>query len=184
MTWLSYEVMSSLPDGLAAAAVAECHWFLVSYGWRTDNPPGYLRVTWWINTPSQKVMMLWIVEDDGSHVAMMSWRVMFSIIISQIVLSRGPRICGSVPAGYGRVPSRIAYRLHRSVAFCMSRWLCRQQLSYLSVVVWQATGVPSLWELFGVQFLLWHWERGHLVWLWRLRTWRGAKSWQGSRLGH
>ena len=35
-------------------------------------------------------MMCGIVEDDGTHAAMMSWRVMFGKIIRQIVSAWGP----------------------------------------------------------------------------------------------
>ena len=67
-----------------------CHWFLVTYGCCTDESPGYLGLTRRINTPSQKVMMFGIIEDYRTHTAMMSWRVMFCKIISQVVSVRGP----------------------------------------------------------------------------------------------
>jgi len=35
-------------------------------------------------------MMFGIIEDDGTHSAMMSWQVMFCKIISQVVSARGP----------------------------------------------------------------------------------------------
>jgi hypothetical protein len=35
-------------------------------------------------------MMFGIIEDDGTHAVMMSWRVMFCKIISQVVSARGP----------------------------------------------------------------------------------------------
>ena len=51
----------------------ERHWVLWSYGCHTVEPPGYFGLTRRINTPSQKVMMCGIVEDDGTNAAMMSW---------------------------------------------------------------------------------------------------------------